>query len=370
MGDNAILRNEPKVKMGNLALRVSCVLRATARRRISKDRMGAAIPPRHDNPASGSYDRGRMSSELQNPSDPAPALSVTMAVLNAERYLAQAVESVLRQSFADFEFIIIDDGSTDRSPAILREFAGRDARIRVISRPTQGIPRTRNEALRASRGEFIAIMDADDIAGPDRFAKQLAYLQAHPECLALGSVATMIDADGDAIRDWPVPLTNEEIDRAYMERRGPAMVNPAAMMRRQAALDIGGYREHLQWCEDQDLFMRLAEVGEVANLAEPLLQYRQHIKSTCHADRQRCNEAVEVVLRDACSRRGIAFPPLKDGDKSWRPPSVADHHRTWGWQALNAGNLATARKHALRAMRRAPLSPQSWRLALCAMRGH
>src|SRR3954468_5693657 len=117
----------------------------------------------------------------------APTVSVLLAVYNARRYLRQAIDSILAQTFTDFEFIIIDDGSTDDTLAILREYEKRDGRIRLISRPNKGLTTTLNEGLALARGEFLARMDGDDVALPTRFEKQVTYLRDHPECVLVGS---------------------------------------------------------------------------------------------------------------------------------------------------------------------------------------
>ena len=128
-----------------------------------------------------------------------PSVSICMPVYNTKRYVAEAVESILAQTFGDFEFIIIDDGSTDGSRAILERYAKQDDRIRLISRPNTGIVGARNEALGLARGELIAVMDSDDVALPERFEVQVAYLREHPECVVVGSRALIIDPDGCAL---------------------------------------------------------------------------------------------------------------------------------------------------------------------------
>src|SRR5436305_9543595 len=130
--------------------------------------------------------------------DDRPQVSVLMPVYNAIRYIGVAVDSVLSQTFSDFEFIIVDDGSTDGSAEILREYAGRDPRIRLISRPNTGLGFALNEALAVARAPFIARMDADDECLPERFEKQIQYLRNHPECVLLGSRVLWIDSDGAA----------------------------------------------------------------------------------------------------------------------------------------------------------------------------
>jgi glycosyltransferase involved in cell wall biosynthesis len=119
-----------------------------------------------------------------------------MSVHNAERYLRPAVESILAQAFTDFEFIIIDDGSTDRSPPILAEFASRDPRVRIETRANKGLTKSLNEAIQLSRGEYLARMDADDIAKPNRFQIQIQFMRDHPEVVLLGGGYELIDGAG------------------------------------------------------------------------------------------------------------------------------------------------------------------------------
>ena len=199
-----------------------------------------------------------------------PRVSVAMPVYNSEKYVAKAVASILAQTFEDFEFLIVDDGSTDASRAILQEYAARDRRIKLTSRPNTGYLVALNEMLRRARGEYIARMDADDVALPERFERQIQYLDDHPECVLLGSRVIIIDPDGDPLREMGDALTHEEIDNALMNAMGQLVYHPSVMFRRQVVLDLGGYRPEYYLTEDLDLFLRLAEVGRVANLAEPL----------------------------------------------------------------------------------------------------
>src|ERR1051326_2264165 len=128
-----------------------------------------------------------------------PFVSVLVPVYNAARYLDVAISSVLRQTFSDFELIAVDDGSKDDSKKILEHFSANDARIRVISRPNTGIVGALNDGLAVARGEFIARMDADDVALPGRFQAQLDYLRGHPDCIAVGTAVQIIDARGAVV---------------------------------------------------------------------------------------------------------------------------------------------------------------------------
>lgn len=298
-----------------------------------------------------------------------PTISVLMPVYNAERYVAEAVESILAQTFADFEFIITDDGSTDGSHSILERYAKQDSRIRLISRPNTGYVVALNEMLALARSEFIARMDADDISLSERFARQIAFFEAHEECVALGSGYLVMDPDGQPLSEPDVLETHEEIDAALLAGLRGVLAHPSTMFRGRALLQVGGYRSEFEPCEDRDLFLRLAEVGRLANLKEALLSYRMHSASVCATRTQEQDAKGQAALREAYERRGLpleALPPLR-GRKSL---CEAERLRNWVWWALGSGHVKTARKHALRTVRLAPFSLESWRVLTCAMRGY
>lgn len=297
-----------------------------------------------------------------------PRITVLMPVYNGERYLAEAVRSILGQTFGDFEFLIIDDGSTDGSLAILRDFAEGEPRIRIISRPNTGIVGALNEGLALARGELIARMDADDIAVPWRFDRQLAYLDANPGCVLVGSRVTIIDPAGRPLTVMGDALTHDEIVGGFLTNRGQLIYHPAVMFRKGVVVEIGAYRDLFDEAEDLDLFLRLAEVGRVVNLEEPLLRYREHMAKAGKARAVRLDESTRLILEDAHRRRGLEMPDGLFGPVA-RPFGKGEVFRTWGWWALMAGNVATARRYATSCLARTPLSPASWKLFYCAIRG-
>lgn len=301
-----------------------------------------------------------------------PTVSVIMPVYNSERYLDEAVESILRQTFSDFEFIITDDGSADSSLARLRRYAERDPRIRLSSRPNTGYVQALIEAVPLAKGKYIARMDADDISLPERFERQVRFLEQNPEYAVVGSKVLLIDSDGAPLKFMGERQQHEDIDSAHMRGEGGAIIHPSAMIRTEAMRAIGSYR--LLKDEDLDLFLRLAEYGKVANLPEVLLRYRQHPKSAGHQYYAEMVTSVRQAVAEARIRR--ALPPLKSSEalaldgSSWRGPvKNAQYHRKWAWWAIQGGHPATARKHALVALREDPLSLESWRVALFAVRG-
>jgi glycosyltransferase involved in cell wall biosynthesis len=294
-------------------------------------------------------------------------VTVLMPVYNGQKYLALAIGSILGQTFTDFEFLIIDDGSSDKSLAILNRFAKADSRIRIVSRSNRGVTPTLNEGLALARGDLLARMDADDIAMPDRLEKQLAYLNTHPDCVMVGSRVQLIDPQGSPIRVICDQLTHEQIDQSLMSHGWP-LVHPAVTMRTDIVRRIGGYCEKYRTNQDHDLFLRLAEFGPIANLPGVLLHYRQHLKSISMGNVKKAGDPLAPILTEARRRRGIAQPPESSEPSSANPLKLA-HHHSWAWSALAAGNIFTARKHALLALASAPVSRQSWRTLYCALRG-
>lgn len=295
-----------------------------------------------------------------------PAVSVLMPVYNTKRYVGQAVESVLAQTFGDFEFIIVDDGSTDGSLKVLQEYAARDSRIRLITRENRGICHSRNEALELARGEFVAIMDSDDICLPRRLEAQIDYLKRNPDCVALGCQVDVMDPDGDRIGRWTLPLHHLDIDAEHL-KRNQSIVHPALFARRDAVTSVGGYRENLS--EDFDLLLRLAEIGQLANHPDVLLSCRRHGSSATHTKLVELAASTERVVRDAWQRRGLGVPPIHNLGRQ-TALTAHDNHSTWAWLALRSGNIATARKHAWAAFRRKPLSLSSWKVLYCVCRGY
>ena len=305
-----------------------------------------------------------------------PAISVVMPVFNSEKFLEEALESVLNQTYTNFEFIIINDGSTDNSIEILNKYAKLDKRCIIYSWLNKGIVTCLNFGIQKAKAKIIARMDSDDICEKDRFQKQLNYLETHQECVAVGSRVTIIDPDGlPFTNDWFEQITHDEIDALNMTGYvGSSICHPSVMYRKQALIDIGCYRQKLIYAEDYDLFLRLAENGKLANLSDFLLRYRVHSKSIGHAKRQEQLQATYQALAQAYERRKISIPSqlISDLKKNQKTESNSEvqMYRTRGWVALNNKYLDTARKYAIKILLREPLSFQSWKFLLCVMRGY
>ena len=298
-----------------------------------------------------------------------PTVSVCMPVYNADPYIRDATESILRQTFTDFEFIIIDDGSSDDSRQILEELARRDARIRLVSRPNTGYTIALNEALSMARGHYLARMDADDVSMPDRFEKQVDYLRSHPDCVLVGSRIMTIDPFGSPLYEPNHKLSHEDIESQLLAGVGWAIVHPVSMMVREHVTALNGYRVEMEPSEDLDLFLRLAERGRIANLPQVLLHYRQHVKSVNHTRYTEQNLVTRTIVSQAFDRRGVTLLP------GWTLPDrkllpMEKEIDLWAWVALKNGNISAARKHAMSLIKLAPFSLSSWRLLYCAIRGY
>ena len=199
-----------------------------------------------------------------------PRVSVLMGVHNGAAHVRQAIDSVLAQTEADLELIVVDDGSTDATPQIVA--ASADARLRMARRPHEGLTRALNHALALARAPIVARLDADDVALPERLARQLAFLEAHPEVGVLGSAAREINGDGRDLGIVQPPLDDRTLRRVLI-RRNP-MVHSSITMRRTLVDAVGGYDASFAVAQDYDLWMRLAAVTRLANLAEPLVVRR------------------------------------------------------------------------------------------------
>jgi glycosyltransferase involved in cell wall biosynthesis len=292
-----------------------------------------------------------------------------MPVYNGDRYLTEAIESILMQTFTDFEFLIIDDGSTDRSPQILRHYAAQDDRIRLISRENRGLIATLNQMLELARGEFLARMDADDIAISDRFAAQIAFLQQHPDHVCVGGAYALIDAKGRTVLHLEMPEGNSEIQQAILS--GRTIVNhPCAMIRRWTLEAIGGYDAAMVTVEDLDMLLRLGEIGKLANLKQSVLKYRFHMQSVSAKRSEFQHQMAQEACRRAWQRRGVVgqfsaeMPWYRPGRD--RPSRQSFFHR-YGWWAFNNGWRGTAASSALRAIALQPTTPESWKLLVCAL---
>ena len=200
-------------------------------------------------------------------------VSVIMSVYNGEKHVQEAIDSILRQHYAQFEFIIIDDRSTDATPDILQHAEQSDARIKILKNPENiGLTRSLNLGIQASRGEYLARQDADDRSHPDRLQQQVAFLEIHPEVMLLGTSTYFIDEAGNVLGQEFLTSGAINIKRDLM--RGNQFRHGSLMMRRKCLTTIGMYREEFKYAQDYDLALRIAESYAIDNLPKFLYYYR------------------------------------------------------------------------------------------------
>ena len=205
----------------------------------------------------------------------APFVSVLMPVYNPGRFLAEAVDSVLAQTYPAFELVIIDDASNDGSSEQLAAYTARDPRVRVFRQPANmGIVAARNRAFREASGDsrYFAILDSDDLALPDRLERQVAFLEAHPDHMLVGGHTLIVDEAGRSLGIRRYPVAYAQIC-AVITRYNP-IAQPAVMLRRSVIDALGGYSPEFPRCQDYDLWLRIAAQHPIANLDVPVIRYR------------------------------------------------------------------------------------------------
>jgi glycosyltransferase involved in cell wall biosynthesis len=244
-----------------------------------------------------------------------PLISVIMPVYNGADYLSEAVDSILAQTLGDFEFIVIDDASTDETPRILAEYA--DPRLHIVTNPANlGLTRNLNSCIAMARGDLIARHDADDRSHPERFARQIAFLERNPDIAILGTQCRAVDSAGRPKRDrlkrplWPGAVRWQSIiDNPF--------IHSTMMMRADVVKAEGGYDERFRTSQDAELWSRILRRHGGANLADVLLDFRIHEKSVSRA----YNRAQIAMVHDLI--RNNLVHELGTADETW----LAD----WVW---------------------------------------
>ena len=241
-----------------------------------------------------------------------PLVSVVMATWNGIAFLEEAVTSVINQSLQEFEFIIVDDGSTDGSLDLLRQYARWDPRINIVSQAHAGLVEALNRGCALARGRYIARLDSDDIAKPQRLEIQVRYLDEHPTTVLLGGHIECINENGDVLfmMAWP-GSTDGLHDYMLLDC---CVSHTTVMFRRDVFVRLGGYRSEFRHAEDYDLFLRMSDKDVIDNLPLPLCQYRLHREQVSMRD---CEQQVisgvgaRIVTRH---RRASHREPILEGE--------------------------------------------------------
>lgn len=199
-----------------------------------------------------------------------PRVSVVMSVYNGQKYLKESIESILNQTYKDFEFVIINDGSNDNSKKIIESFSNK--RIMLISRENKGLIFSLNQAIGVAKGQYLARMDADDISDPTRFQKQVEFMDAHPDVALCGTWAKIINQAGHVVGQYKTPTASTQIRRAILFHN--PFIHPTVMFRRSIINEIGNYNPHFKNIEDYELWTRIVYKYNTANIGEFLISYR------------------------------------------------------------------------------------------------
>lgn len=250
-----------------------------------------------------------------------PKISVVMPFYNREKFLDETVQSVLNQTFEDFEFIAVDDASTDNSGKIVERYAKKDARIKIIQNTkNKGISYSRNRGMKIAQADLIAVVDSDDINMPKRFEKQFVFMQKHPEISIVGTHARVIDGGGEITgEEIKYFTTSEDVDKTFFHL-GP-FLQPTTMYKKSDILEIGGYRGEYTLIDDMDLYFRLLFCGKQGiNIPEFLVNYRRHSGSSGQFSKQ---------------RRKVMFRLKREMVKKFKPKMCfADYMSMYVWHIL------------------------------------
>ena len=252
-----------------------------------------------------------------------PAISVVMTAYNTEKYIKEAIESILNQTFKNFEFIIVDDGSTDNTRLIIEEYAKKDGRIKVIYNETNlGIVFSSNKAIKIAKGKYIAIMDSDDISKASRLEQQFAFMESNPKVGVCGTNVILINKDGQKIGYKSFPETDEKCKKAFF------FCNPFAhntvMLRRECFDEFGYYDNDFLNAQDLEIYMRFGQKYKLHNLQEYLVYYRIHGQNSLFKNQKR-------MIKNTLKARKIALKKYNYHCPFWGYPA---YFLTWFFQKM------------------------------------
>ena len=244
---------------------------------------------------------------MENKQEQIPMISVVMSVYNGEKYIREAIESILNQTFSDFELIILDDGCTDHTEEIIKEYT--DKRIRYTKNPGNlGLAGSLNRGLELARGKYIARMDSDDVALTDRLQKQVDYMENHPDVILLGGQSELLQNDIVMKNDFHAPVEDDEI-RLMILYHNP-FLHPTVMIRGDVVRK-NALRYQNRYVDDYDLWIRMLPYGKMHNLEDTLLKYRVHDNNFSVVNKNTHIDDAEQSLRE----KYISSLGLSDSEK-------------------------------------------------------
>jgi glycosyltransferase involved in cell wall biosynthesis len=241
-----------------------------------------------------------------------PFVSVIMSCFNGETWLSEAIESILSQTFENFEFILIDDGSSDSTLDLIRHHSNLDKRVIVIAKPHTNLSDSLNIGLERASGKWVARLDQDDLSMPERLSEQVSYVSGHPDVVLLGSAFISTDGDDRIIKAHYYPTSHGRLT-ANLEHLKEFFPHSTAFFNLNLAKYVGGYRSLLNNANDHDLWLRLSSHGNLACLSKPLVKCRFHTRQMSVAD-GREPQLIEAVAGSLCHfiRKSGCQDPLED----------------------------------------------------------
>lgn len=309
-----------------------------------------------------------------------PKVSVVMSVYNGEKHLREAVESILNQTFRDFEFIIVDDGSTDSTWKILTGYD--DPRIVLVrNQENAGLTKSLNKGLQLAKGKYIARQDADDASLPERLEKQAEFLDSNRDVGLLSCSFIEIDGEGRPVSVQRLPSEDSELQERLLSSN--CFCHGAAMFRRECLKSVGAYREEFEFAQDYDLWLRISERYKVANLEEALYKWRADTDALSMT-RRACQYGYHFLAIDLAKERretGVdKLASLQEGERhtliqeefnkhrAARRRAAAHDYYAWAMRLYRAGDVAGFFKLLLRAVISGPLERDLWLQSLSLAR--
>jgi glycosyltransferase involved in cell wall biosynthesis len=299
-----------------------------------------------------------------------PAISVVLPIFNGARHLSRTIASILAQSHADFELIVVDDGSTDATPDLLADFAARDARLRIITQGNQGLTRALIEGCAAAHAPLIARHDCNDFSHPDRLRLMSEQIARNPSCVVVGCDVAYTGPEGEIL--YTTELSGRDVRGALLNADIRSIVSlpagAAALMSADAYRRAGGYRPEFYFAQDLDLWIRMAGLGDIIITAEVLYEARLDVGdiSSRYRAEQLASAELAIAFRDAGTdeerrallRQAGAIRPAPRG----APSATEANGLYFIASCLQKRNDPRWRLYASRALRRRPLDPRSWLL--------
>lgn len=245
-------------------------------------------------------------------------ISVVMPVYNCDKYIREAIESILNQTYKNFEFIIINDGSTDNSSNILKNYANKDCRIKIINQSNSGIVRALNRGLFEAKSEWIFRMDGDDISLPHRLEVQIERIKKNSSLVLVGGNCQQIDHEGNFFKINRYPAKNNKLVN-ILENGKSFFPHPSACFRRDVVLKLGGYRERFKHAEDIDLWLRLIGMGEFTCCKDIVLKLRKHKENISNLHSGRIQQIIAMAAHICYFyRKWEISEPAQFSDDHWR----------------------------------------------------